>query len=59
MFGTVPENTLITQKIMLLPHSKGIVTFIAPKGQYTVIDTVLEIEFEGKKSKHTMMQVQN
>ena len=57
MFGTVPENTLITQKIMLMPFSKGNVTFIAPKGMYTVMDTVLEIEFEGKKSQHTMMQV--
>ncbi|XP_063688679.1 V-type proton ATPase catalytic subunit A-like [Bolinopsis microptera] len=57
VFGTVPENTLITQKIMLIPNAKGIVTFIAPKGKYTVIDTVLEIEFEGKKSQHSMMQV--
>ena len=57
VFGTVPENTLITQKIMLIPNSKGIVTFIAPKGMYTVTDTVLEIEFEGKKSQHSMMQV--
>ena len=57
MFGTVPENTLIRQKIMLIPNAKGVVTYIAPKGMYTVVDTVLEIEFEGKKSKHSMMQV--
>lgn len=57
VFGTVPENTLITQKIMLIPSAKGIVTSIAPKGMYTIIDTVLEIEFEGKKSQHSMMQV--
>ena len=42
---------------MLIPNAKGIVTSIAPKGKYTVIDTVLEIEFEGKKSQHSMMQV--
>ena len=57
VFGTVPENTLIRQKIMLIPNAKGVVTYIAPKGMYTVVDTVLEIEFEGKKSKHSMMQV--
>lgn len=57
VFGTVKENTLITQKIMLNPNAKGTVTWIAPEGKYTVIDKVLEIEFEGKKSDHTMMQV--
>ena len=56
-FGSVPENTLIRQQIMLIPNAKGIVTYIAPKGMYTVTETVLEIEFEGKKSKHSMMQV--
>lgn len=57
VFGTVKENTLINQKIMLNPNAKGTVTWIAPEGKYTVIDKVLEIEFEGKKSDHTMMQV--
>lgn len=57
VFGTVKENTLITQKIMLNPNAKGTVTWIAPEGKYTVVDKVLEIEFEGKKSDHQMMQV--
>lgn len=34
----------------------GIVTWIAPAGTYTIIDTVLEIEFHGKTKKFTMLQ---
>ncbi|KAF8758782.1 V-type ATPase [Rhizoctonia solani] len=32
-------------------------TAIAEKGSYTVEDTVLEVEFDGKKTQHTMMQL--
>ena len=57
MYGYVEENPLIRQKIMLNPNAKGVVTWIAPKGKYTVVDKILEIEFDGKKSDHVMMQV--
>lgn len=56
-FGTVFENTLITQSIMLPPKARGTVTYLAPQGNYTVEDTVLEVEFDGKTHKYTMMQV--
>lgn len=56
-FGTVFENTLITQSIMLPPKARGTVTYLAPQGNYTVEDTVLEVEFDGKVHKYTMMQV--
>jgi len=35
----------------------GTITHIAEKGAYTVEDTVLETEFDGKKSKHSLMQI--
>jgi V-type H+-transporting ATPase subunit A len=35
-YGTVIENTLIKQTIMLPPRAKGTVTWIAPPGNYTI-----------------------
>ncbi|KAJ2849318.1 H(+)-transporting V1 sector ATPase subunit A [Coemansia brasiliensis] len=58
VFGKVYENSLLrNHKIMLPPNARGTVTYIAPSGKYTVADIVLETEFEGVKSQHTMMQV--
>lgn len=55
IYGTVFENTLLhDHKIMLPPRARGKITHIAEEGSYTVDDVVLETEFEGKKSKHTM-----
>ncbi|EIE78960.1 V-type proton ATPase catalytic subunit A [Rhizopus delemar RA 99-880] len=58
VYGKVYENSLVTiHNIMLPPKSCGTITFIAPKGQYTLEDVVLETEFEGEKTKHTMRQL--
>ncbi|KAJ1822334.1 H(+)-transporting V1 sector ATPase subunit A, partial [Coemansia sp. RSA 2599] len=58
VFGSVYENSLLrNHNIMLPPNARGTVTYIAPSGKYTVADVVLETEFEGVKSQHTMMQV--
>ncbi|UJR17132.1 hypothetical protein I4U23_004028 [Adineta vaga] len=57
IFGTVPENNIIEHRIMLHPKSKGTITYIAPDGNYTLDDVVLETEFDGEISKHTMLQL--
>ncbi|CAE6494386.1 V-type H+-transporting ATPase subunit A [Rhizoctonia solani] len=58
IFGSVYENSLVdNHKIMLSPRALGTITSIAEKGSYTVEDTVLEVEFDGKKTQHTMMQL--
>ena len=57
VFGSVIENTLITHQIMLSPRDYGTVTFIAPAGTYTLADVVLETEFSGRRTKHTMMHL--
>ena len=36
VFGIVQENTLVKHKIMVHPKEKGIVKWIAPRGDYTV-----------------------
>ncbi|XP_054743998.1 V-type proton ATPase catalytic subunit A-like [Anastrepha obliqua] len=57
ILGVVQENTLVKHKILVNPHEKGTVLFIAPPGQYTVDDIVLETEFDGIVTEHTMLQV--
>jgi len=40
---------------MILPKSKGKVTWIAPEGEYTIRDKIIELEFEWKKYEYTMV----
>lgn len=57
IIGVVPENTLVQHPIMVPPKARGTVTFIAPAGNYRLDDVLIEAEFEGVKTSHTMMQV--
>merc|ERR1712048_503745 len=56
IFGEVQENTLMLHKVMLAPRAMGKITYIAPRGQYTLNDTVITTEFNGTKTEHTMLQ---
>jgi V-type H+-transporting ATPase subunit A len=56
-YGYVHENSLIKHKMMLAPKAKGTVTYIAPQGSYNLDDVVLETEFDGEITKHTMVQI--
>jgi len=57
VYGKVQENNLIMHSMMLPPKSRGTVTYLAPPGNYTIQDVVLETEFDGVKSQHTLKQV--
>lgn len=58
IFGSVHENSLVSNhKIMMNPMAMGTITNIAEKGSYCVNDVVLETEFNGKKTEHTLMQI--
>ena len=55
IFGTVNENSLFTEhSILVPPKCQGRVTYIAPAGQYNIKEEVLELEFDGKKTKYQM-----
>uniref|UniRef100_A0A0G4H423 H(+)-transporting two-sector ATPase n=1 Tax=Chromera velia CCMP2878 TaxID=1169474 RepID=A0A0G4H423_9ALVE len=55
IIGKVFENALFKDhRILVPPNVQGKVTSVAPSGSYTVRDTVMEVEFEGKKHKLTM-----
>ncbi|RID56415.1 hypothetical protein BRARA_G03614 [Brassica rapa] len=53
---TVFENTLMTHRVALPPDAMGKITYLAPAGQYSLKDTVLELEFQGVKKSYTMLQ---
>lgn len=58
IWGTVFENSLVNQhKVLLPPRARGTITRIAEAGSYTVEEKLLEVEFDGKKTEHGMMQV--
>jgi len=57
IFGTVVENTLIVHRICFPPgETGGRITYLARADNYTLKDYVLEVEFQGKTKKYTMMQ---
>ncbi|GKT28402.1 V-type proton ATPase catalytic subunit A [Aduncisulcus paluster] len=57
IFGVVPENSLTDHSIMVPPNAAGTVKYIAEAGNYTIDDTVLELEYAGKTHKYTMAQI--
>lgn len=56
VIGTVPESALVVHKIMMPPNQMGVVTFLASAGSYTIDEEIIEVEFEGKKKRFTMIQ---
>jgi vacuolar-type H+-ATPase catalytic subunit A/Vma1 len=49
IYGIVFENNLFNEhKIMVPPKAKGRVTRIAEKGNYTIDDKILTLEYDGK-----------
>ncbi|CAK7239774.1 MAG: H(+)-transporting V1 sector ATPase subunit A [Sporothrix thermara] len=57
VWGIVHENSFITEhKIMLPPRARGTIKRIAPAGEYTVDEKILDVEFDGKTTGYGMMQ---
>jgi len=54
IYGEVPENNIITHKLMLKPGAMGTISYIAPKGSYTIDDVILKTKLDGKETGHTM-----
>ena len=55
IFGSVFENSLIDDhKILLPPRARGTITWLAPEGDYTVDEKIIEVEFDGVKYDYTM-----
>ena len=54
VYGTVEENSLLQHRIMLPPDAKGVISFLAPPGEYNIHERVIEIEFQGQKKVRDM-----
>lgn len=55
VLGKCFENNLFDEhRILLPPRAKGRVTWIAPEGQYTVREKIIEVEFNNKKFEYSM-----
>merc|ERR1711963_870161 len=57
VYGVVQENNLIKHSMMVPPRSRGTVTYLAPPGNYTVKDKIMETEFDGAKQQYTLCQI--
>jgi len=57
IYASVQENRMVLHKCLVPPRAKGTVTYVAEAGSYDVNDIVLEMEFDGEKSKYSMLQV--
>lgn len=49
IYGIVHENSLVEHRIMLPPGAKGVVSYIAPSGNYNVNEEIIEVDFMGHK----------
>jgi V-type H+-transporting ATPase subunit A len=56
-YGRVQENSLVIHWICFPPNEMGTISYIAPPGNYTLKDTVLEVDFQGKTKPFTMLQL--
>lgn len=55
IFGSIFENSLLdNHKILLPPRARGTITWLAPAGEYTVDEKILEVEFDGVKYDYSM-----
>lgn len=57
VYGIVYENSLLKHRIMMPPRCVGKIKYLAPRGNYTVDEIILETEFEGKIHRYSMMQM--
>jgi V-type H+-transporting ATPase subunit A len=57
IYGRVQENTLMDHKVMLPPGARGNITYLAPAGNYTIDEELIEIEFQGQKRRYSMKQL--
>jgi V-type (H+)-ATPase V1 A subunit len=57
VWGKVVENSLLNEhRILLPPRARGTIKKIAGKGQYTVDEPLLTVEFDGEEKQYPMMQ---
>jgi len=56
VLGTVPETPLIEHRIMVPPDLSGELTWIAPPGEYTIVDPIARMRTSSGEQELTMLQ---
>lgn len=56
LLGTVPETALIEHRIMVPPEMEGTLTWIAPKGKYTIVDPIARMKTRRGEQDIVMLQ---
>ena len=56
VIGIVQETQFIEHKIMVPLNITGKLSFIAPEGEYTILDEIYKILIDGKQKSFTMLQ---
>jgi len=55
VLGFVDETPVIKHKILVPPEVEGVLSYVAPEGEYTVVDTIAEVLREGEKISLRLM----
>jgi len=56
LLGVVPETSLIEHRILVPPEMSGKLTWVAPSGEYTIVEPIARLETEGGEQAVTMLQ---
>jgi V/A-type H+-transporting ATPase subunit A len=56
ILGTVPETPALEHRIMIPPHLQGILTWVAPAGQYTIGEPVARLQDGQGEQTISMLQ---
>ncbi|MDF1514441.1 MAG: V-type ATP synthase subunit A [Anaerolineae bacterium] len=56
ILGEVPETTVIEHRIMVPPRQSGMLSWIAPEGDYTIIEPIARIRTAQDEQAITMLQ---
>jgi len=57
IYGIVHENSLIEHRIMLPPKNMGKIKWIASAAEYSITETILEVEFLDKTKQFSLLSV--
>ncbi|MHB0856986.1 MAG: V-type ATP synthase subunit A [Anaerolineae bacterium] len=56
ILGTVPETALVEHRVMVPPDLAGTLTWIAPAGEYTVMEPIARLRTSSGERELTMLQ---
>ena len=56
ILGTVPETQALEHRVMVPPEIFGTLTWVAPQGEYTIVDPIARIKTEHGEQELTMLQ---